>query len=178
MTVAKDSLGNIWLYWATGDKVDPAGSGPAGYVYGLKPLRCVNSSGTPAPCIRNDLDNITSVQQAYCGETSKKVGWYINLAGNSEQVLAEPVAFGNVLYFTSFVPASGSSASCTKTGTSYLYGINIDSNSAICGVGAGVFTGSARRMGIGVGIASAPPIKTVAERSLRQSQNLSFTQLF
>jgi len=158
MTVSKDSLGNLWLYWATGDKVDPTGSGPAAYVYGLKPLLCVNSSGTPTPCVRNDLDNITSQQQAYCGATSRKVGWYINLAGNSEQVLAEPVAFGNVLYFTSFVPASGSSASCTKTGTSYLYAINIDNNSASCGVGTGVFSGAERRMEIGVGISSAPMI--------------------
>lgn len=157
-TMAKDGEGNLWLYWATGDKADPTGNGPAQYVYGLKPLLCRNSSGTPTPCVRNDLDNLTSTQQAYCGTSSKKVGWYINLAGNSEQVLAEPVAFGNILYFTSFVPASGSSTSCTKTGTSYLYAINIGSTSSSCTIGTGAFSSADRRIVIGVGIASAPMI--------------------
>jgi type IV pilus assembly protein PilY1 len=157
-TVAVDAEGSLWIYWATGDKADPTGNGPAQYVYGLKPLLCKDSSGAPTPCVRNDLDNITSQQQAYCGTSSNKVGWYINLAGKSEQVLAEPVAFGNVLYFTSFVPAIGSSADCTKTGTSYLYAIKIGTSSVNCTVGLGALPEGERRMAIGVGIASAPMI--------------------
>ena len=157
-TMTKDGEGNLWLFWATGDKADPTGNGPAQYVYGLKPLLCRDSTGAPTPCSRNDLDNITSQQQAYCGTSSQKVGWYINLAGQNEQVLAEPVAFGNVLYFTSFVPASGSSSSCTKTGTSYLYAIEIGKTSSACTIGTGAFSGGERRMVIGVGIASAPMI--------------------
>lgn len=157
-TIAKDALGNIWLYWGTGDKADPTGNGPAQYIYGLKPLLCKDSTGAPTPCVRNDMDNITSQQNAYCATSSKKVGWYINLAGQSEQILAEPVAFGNVLYFTSFVPAIGSSASCTKTGTSYLYALNIGVDSVNCTIGSGAFTGGVRRTAVGVGIASAPMI--------------------
>jgi len=152
-TMAKDGLGDLWLYWGTGDKTDPTGNGPAQYIYGLKPLLC-QTSGVPTPCSRNDLDNITSQQSAYCGATSKKVGWYINLAGQSEQVLAEPVAFGNVLYVTSFVPASGSSASCTKTGTAKLYALNIGNTSSGCTIGTGALSNGDRSMVIGVGIAS------------------------
>ncbi|MEN6467601.1 MAG: PilC/PilY family type IV pilus protein [Smithella sp.] len=157
-TMAKDGAGNIWLYWATGDKAEPTGNGPAQYVFGLKPVLCRDSTGAPTPCSRNDLANITSQQSAYCDNKASKVGWYINLAGLHEQVLAEPVAFGNVLYFTSFTPASGSGASCTKTGTARLYAINIGTNTATCNVGTGVFAEGARSMVIGVGIASAPMI--------------------
>jgi Tfp pilus tip-associated adhesin PilY1 len=157
-TAAKDGVGNLWIYWATGDKADPTGNGPAQYVYGLKPLLCVTSGGAPTPCLRNDLDNITSQQQAYCSPTSQKKGWYVNLAGQSEQVLAEPVAFGNVLYFTSFTPALGSGASCTKTGTARLYALNIASSASVCSVGSGALAGGDRSMVIGVGIASVPMI--------------------
>ncbi|MFH1080968.1 MAG: PilC/PilY family type IV pilus protein [Pseudomonadota bacterium] len=157
-TAAKDNEGNLWIYWATGDKADPTGNGPAQYVYGLKPLLCVNTSGTPTPCLRSDLDNITSDHQAYCGTTSQKKGWYINLAGQHEQVLADPVAFGNILYVTSFVPAYGSSDLCTKTGTAYLYAINIGSSSSTCTVGSGALPGGERRVAIGAGIASSPMI--------------------
>ena len=157
-TMTKDGAGNIWLYWATGDKADPTGNGPAQYVFGLKPILCRDSTGAPSPCSRNDLANITSQQSAYCDNKASKVGWYINLAGQGEQVLAEPVAFGNVLYFTSFIPASGSGASCTKTGTARLYAINIGTNTTTCNVGSGAFAEGARSMVIGVGIASAPMI--------------------
>lgn len=97
--------GNLWSYWATGDKADPTGNGPARHVCGLKPRFCVNISGAPQPCLKNDRDNITSQQQAQCGSTSLKKGCCINLAGMSGLVLAEPVAFGNILYFTSFRPS-------------------------------------------------------------------------
>lgn len=156
-TLAKDSDGNIWLYWGTGDKTDPNGNTPGQYIYGLKPEWCKNSSGVPTPCVRNDLVNITSIQNDYCRDQSAP-GWFINLAGQWEKILAEPVAFGNLVYFTSFVPALGSSASCTKTGTSYLYAINILTGQGSCNAGSGAFEGGERRMAVGVGIASAPMI--------------------
>jgi type IV pilus assembly protein PilY1 len=157
-TLAKDSDNNFWIYWGTGDKVDPTGSGPAQYIYGLKPLLCVNSSGTPTPCLRSGLADITSDVTAYCGGTTPKKGWYYHLTEPSEQVLAEPVAFGNVLYVTSFAPAAGSSAACTKTGTAYLYALNIASSASLCNVGSGALPAGEKRVAIGAGIASAPMI--------------------
>ncbi|MEN6432064.1 MAG: PilC/PilY family type IV pilus protein [Smithella sp.] len=157
-----DRNGVFWLYWATGDKVDPNGSGPAAWVYGLKALLCTNTDGTPTPCARN-FSNITSQQNSYCTDqqTSSTVGWAINLAGQGEQVLDKTTAFNNILYFTSFTPATGSSASCTKTGESSLYALSIDpgTSAADCTAGSGVIDASgARSEVIGVGIASGGTI--------------------
>jgi hypothetical protein len=153
-TMTRDSNGDTWLFWSSGDLVDPTGSGPAAYVYALKPLYCKDTNGNPVPCLRSNLDNITSSKGTYCDKTTTKWGWYINLAGKNEQVLSQPVAFDNVLYFTSFIPASGSSANCTKTGTAQLYGISIDTSASSCNAGAGIFSGGSRYITAGAGIAS------------------------
>ncbi|MEE9911465.1 MAG: hypothetical protein K4571_07045 [Deltaproteobacteria bacterium] len=152
-TVTRDSSNNTWIFWSSGDVVDPTGSGPAAFVYGMKPLLCKDVSGNPTPCLRSSLVNITSDKSTYCGETTK-TGWYINLSGKNEQVLSQPVAFNNILYFTSFIPASGSSLNCTKTGTAQLYAISIETSPSYCNVGAGLFTGGDRFITVGAGIAS------------------------
>jgi len=151
-TVSRDSNGDIWIFWASGDVVDPTGNGPAAYVYALKPLYCKTSGGALTPCTRSDMGNITSAKSTYCDHATKP-GWYINLAGNNEQVLDPMVAFNNVLYFTSFIPASGSSTNCTKTGTAQLYAISIDTSASYCNAGTGLFNGS-RYINVGAGIAS------------------------
>ena len=153
-TVTRDSNGDVWIFWASGDLVDPTGSGPAAIVYALKPLYCKDSSGNPTPCVRSDLANITSAKNTYCDATTKP-GWYINLAGKNEQVLSPMVAYNNILYFTSFIPASGSSTNCTKTGTAQVYGIKINTSSSSCNAGEGIFdSGSSRYITAGAGIAS------------------------
>ena len=154
-TVVRDRNSDIWIYWASGDVANPTGGGPADYVYGLKPLLCTDTSGNPQPCLRSNLQNITSDKNTYCGSTVKTWGWYMNLAGQKEQVLAQPVAFDNVLYFTSFLPATGNSASCTKTGMARLYAVSIDpgTSQATCTVGTGMFSGD-RYITVGAGIAS------------------------
>jgi type IV pilus assembly protein PilY1 len=159
--LAWDSNKNLWLYWATGDKIDPNGGGPAAWVYGLKALLCTNTDGTPKPCAR-DFANITSEENTYCGETTTgTVGWAINLAGQGEQVLSQPTAFNKVLYFTSFTPSLGSSADCTKTGQSNLYALSIDpgTSESTCTAGKGLIDSlGARSQPIGAGIASGATI--------------------
>jgi hypothetical protein len=59
---------------------------------------------------------------------------------------------------TSFAPAAGSSAACTKTGTAYLYALNIASSASLCNVGSGALPAGEKRVAIGAGIASAPMI--------------------
>jgi type IV pilus assembly protein PilY1 len=150
-TVAEDNDHNIWVFWGTGDKTDPASlTNPAGYMYGIK--TCSFNNGNPKPCSRNDLVNISS----YCSAASTANGWYLQMPNNHEEVLASPLVYNGVLLFTSFLPAAGSSA-CSKTGTSYLYGIKITSDSATsCTVGQGGLTGSATSVAIGSGMASTP----------------------
>ncbi len=160
-TMTWDRNGDFWIYWASGDKIDPTGGGPAAWVYGLKALLCKDTNGNPSPCGRSNLSNITSAQSAYCGNEATAVGWAINLAGQSEQVLAPLTVFNNILYFTSFVPASGSSSFCTETGESYLYAISVDPGTSAtgCTVGNGVIDlNGDRSISGGVGIGSGPTI--------------------
>ena len=154
-TVAKDSDNNMWVFWGTGDKTDPASlTNPAGYVYGIKP--CSYANGDPKTCSRGDLIDISTVSNAYCTASSNPVGWYMRL-NSHEEVLAPPVVYSSVLLFTSFVPAAGTSI-CSKTGNAYLYGINIASSTSYCNVGQGAFTNGNTNINVGSGIASMPII--------------------
>lgn len=158
-TLAKDANGDLWVYWGTGNKINPTGTEPSGYIYGVKPLACKDAGGNPSPCVRSDLGNLTSVNSTFCS-TSDLKGWYINLPGAAEKVLAEPVAYGNVLYVTTYTPSQGGSG-CSQAGTARLYALNI---AASCiggpgGVGSGALDASGTRsVVIGVGIPSAPII--------------------
>jgi len=164
-TVVWDRLGQLWIYGATGDITDPNGMAPASWVYGVKPLECLDANGdisASEPCIRGDLSSITSSSNDYCDETEKPAGWCMNLAGQSEKVLAAPWAFNNVLYFTSFLPkGSSDDSTCTKTGSSLLYAISIDTGGSTLGCTAGqglIDSEGTRSTTIGTGIASGGTI--------------------
>ena len=154
-TVVKDSDNNIWVFWGTGDKTDPASlTKPSGYMYGIIP--CSDSSGNPVACSWSKLVNIGG----YCAATSNPVGpvgWSMQLSQTHEEMLAAPVAYNGVLLFTSFVPAAGTSI-CSKTGNSYLYGIKIDSGATYCNVGQGGLSNGNTSINVGSGIASTPII--------------------
>ncbi len=147
-TVTIDNSGQVWLYWGTGDKTDPVGNAPAGYFWAIKPQMC-----TPT-CSRNDGENLTSSSRTY-EDDSNKIGWYINLAGQSEKILSDPVVFGGVVYFTSFTPASGGAGSCGQAGTAKMYAVK-----AFTG-GGGVLDKTdttVRSVDVGGGIPSTPVI--------------------
>lgn len=138
--VAKDTVGNFWVYWGTGDKTDPTSAAAQEKFYALK-------DGGGSYSI-NDLENLTASGSTYSGV---KQGWYINLAGSGEKILAEPAIFGGVAYFTTYTPASGGNP-CEQAGTPKLYAVGYTS-------GAGALTGGARATTLpGVGIPSAPII--------------------
>ncbi len=142
--VAKDSSGNMWVQWGTGDKVDPTASNAQEKFFAVK-----DNNRTTTYSI-NDLDNITSAGSTYDTSSTTKVGYYINLSGSGEKILADPTVFGGVAYFTSYVPASGNNP-CDQGGASYLYAINMVT-------GGPVFSSGSRSMSVGSGISSAPII--------------------
>jgi type IV pilus assembly protein PilY1 len=157
-TVTMDNSGQAWLYWGTGDKTDPTGNSPAGYFWAVKPESCV-SGGSYSPCTRSTLDNLSSITSTYTDSPTKK-GWYINLAGQAEKILSDPVVFGGAVYFTTFTPAAGGTGSCSQSGTARIYGIKHGVSSTGGGAG-GVLDQSApttRSAVIGGGIPSAPVI--------------------
>ena len=136
---AKDSSGNLWIYWGTGDKTDPTAPNAQEHFYGLKDNR-TSTYGL------SDIDNITS--GVYDPQSTTKVGYRIQLSGGGEKILSEPTVFGGVVYFTTFTPPSGNDP-CEQGGDARLYAVNFTT-------GGGALTGGAKSMNIGTGIPSAP----------------------
>lgn len=140
-TVTKDRAHNIWVYWSTGDKSDPAANCTNEKVLGIKDN---DRSGTFS---LNDLNNVTSGTQE-CNPATDQ-GWYINFTGR-EKALTDITVFGGVVYFTTFVPPQGADV-CGTAGESFLYAIDYRD----C---TGAFEGDVRMMSLGAGMASAPMI--------------------
>jgi len=169
--VALDGAGNIWVYWGTGNKIDPTASGGGsnqGVLFALKDMykKCSNdvqkdctvdancpggTCTTNAAYGFNDLADITAAGATFDNTTSTKKGYYIELSGGGEKILADPTVFGGWVYFTSYKPTN---TICDQSGTAYLYSIQYTS-------GAGQFSSGgsvSRSMNIGSGIPSAPVI--------------------
>ncbi|MDX9714500.1 MAG: PilC/PilY family type IV pilus protein [Dissulfurispiraceae bacterium] len=123
-SLAKDRLGNLWVYWGTGDSTDPTTVSASDKFFAAK--------DTGASLTLSDLEDITT--GAYDPVTSTKTGWYIRLTRTGEKFLAEPDIYSGVVYFTTYVPASGNDP-CDMTGKSRLYGVEYIT-------GRGAFPGS------------------------------------
>ncbi len=142
--VVKDKTGNLWVYWGTGDKTDPTDPSAQEKFFGL-----MDTDRTSTRTV-SDMDNITNDEGFY--NTPGKYGYYINLAGHGEKMLADPTVFGGVVYFTTFTPPSGTDP-CEQGGAASLYGLDFKT-----GAGALPITDSPRSMSIGSGIPSAPVV--------------------
>ncbi len=143
--VAKDATGEMWVYWGTGDRVNITTTSVDGF-FAVK--ESPNFTGTRAV---SDLQNISASGQIYNDPSMS--GWYIAMPGTGEKVLAEPTIFSGVVYFTSYVPPTGSDP-CAQTGQSLLYGISY-------GTGGGMYdNGGAkvRSTALGSGMATSPVV--------------------
>lgn len=157
--VAKDRYGHLWVYWGTGDKTDPTAANAQEKFYAVKDNLPQMNTYTI-----NNLENITT---GVYSESPAKNGWYINLAGHGEKILAEPTVFGGVVYYTSYTPAIGNNP-CNQAGTARLWGINYMTGAALLSLsdsmatlGGGAQTGPGgvtlyRNVSIGAGIPTAP----------------------
>ena len=148
--VARDVVGDIWVYWGTGDRLEPLArkENKDGF-FGVRDL------GKSTPLTIGNLQNISGATQQFT-ELDTKDGWYILLGGQGEKVLANPTVFGGVAYFTTYTPESAGGDPCEQAGHARLYGISyID--------GAGTFTGGERSAYLGKGISSAPLVSAEVE---------------
>ena len=139
--VARDTSNNLWVYFGTGDKNDPTAANAQEKVFAIK-----DNDRTSTYDLGN-LENITSAGSSYGGTGA---GWYMNLAGQGEKMLADLTVFGGVVYFTSYTPPTGGSDPCAQGGTANLYGVKYTT-----GEGA-IDGGRYVSGGIGSGIASTP----------------------
>jgi len=143
--VARDAAGNLWVYWGTGDRLEPLAAGETrdGF-FGVR------DRGASEPRTRADLQNISGATQRFTAPDTRD-GWYILFGGKGEKLLATPTVFGGVAYFTTYTPESGAGDPCEQAGHARLYGISyLD--------GAGAFAGAERMIALGRGIASGPLI--------------------
>jgi hypothetical protein len=144
--VAKDTDNKIWVYWGTGDKMDPTNATASNQIFALKD----EDRTATTPRTTANMQDISSL--AGFTDTSK-FGWYISLAAG-EKVLADPTVFGGVFYATTFTPSSSTNP-CYQGGTAKLYGLNYTT-----GAGALVIPESTapppRSIDVGTGIPSAP----------------------
>ncbi len=146
LTAARDPKGNLWIYWGTGNK--------------LNPLEKISDYQDKVYAVRdNDSDtgltrdtNLGTISQFNSAPSSYK-GWYFALPDSGEKMISDPVVFKEVLYFTSYVPPATGSDVCNQVGYSYLYAL-----SYLTGVGS--FNNSALRTNIGTGLASSIVIST------------------
>ncbi len=138
--VTKDSGGNLWVYWGTGDKTDPTSPSAQERLYGVKDNDRTSTYGV------SDLENL--VTGTYDPTSTTKVGYYIGLPGHGEKILADPTVFGGVVYFTTYTPAYANDP-CEQSGLASLYAVQY-------ATGAGALSGGARSMSVGTGIPSAP----------------------
>ncbi len=116
--VASDPGGNLWVYFGTGDKEYPNDlSNPAERFYAVKD----NGTGNYP---RREVDLLDVTFSNTFSPTSKD-GWYIQLeksAQKSEKVLAKPVVFNRLVYFTTYA-YSPPTDPCSWQGTAKLYAV-------------------------------------------------------
>ena len=161
-SVASDHLGNIWLFWGTGDKNDSMNIPPEASSYSEKFFALKDGTLSQITPTAYTISNLTDVTDSgvYCNEigtgcetVSTSSGWYINLDASGEKVMADSLVFGGVVYFTSYMPEAQEGGACLATGASYLYALKYTS-------GAGALDEGERKMLVGSGIASSPVISS------------------
>lgn len=153
-TVAYDDQQNLWVYFGTGDKNDPTAPNAQEKFVGLKD----NDRSTTYNY--GNLENITSTSSIAVGTGD---GWYMNLPGNGEKILADPTVYGGVVYFTTYTPPTGGDP-CAQGGTANLYGVNYTTGAGEIDTGSG----DSRTVGggVGSGIPSAPIVSLKPGSSL------------
>jgi Tfp pilus tip-associated adhesin PilY1 len=113
---------------------------------GSERIYAVKDTGSPVTL--GQLENVTSSNYA---DTDEKKGWYMILAGQGEKVLAEPVIFGGVAYFTSYIPTVGGDVCQQSLGTARLYALGYLTAASATGT-------DSRSIQVGYGIPTAPII--------------------
>jgi Tfp pilus tip-associated adhesin PilY1 len=155
--VAFDNYQVRWVYFGTGDREDPTDTNnPQERFYVVKD----DGSGN-YPRKETDLLDVTSLN-TFNQDLTKK-GWFIKLehSGNHvEKVLAKPVVFNRLLYFTTYTYKGTTTCSVEGDARLYIVGylsgggaLNVDELSDLTG------TPSAQRYEtIGTGVPSNPVI--------------------
>jgi hypothetical protein len=160
LDVAVDDARNRWIYFGSGDREDPLGTG-TGRLYAIQ------DKDPSSPYDDADLANFTSIladsdQTTYGTMAKTKNGWFMDMPHTNEKILSRPVVFNDQLFFTSFEPTMNL---CGGGGVARLYGLRLNLRAAagtLTVAGAGVLDGASGKSRSlilqGGGIASSPVI--------------------
>lgn len=147
--VTRDTDGNLWVHFGTGDKTDPTflpTDGTKDRFFAVIDKNRKNPSANTLPFVIGSLKDITSSTFTLADVANYK-GWVMNFQTPGEKMLSESTVFQGSIYFTTYTP--GSSDPCEQGGTAKLYAINYLT-------GGGLFNEGVRSSDIGSGIPSAP----------------------
>jgi type IV pilus assembly protein PilY1 len=149
---ALDDMGNLWVYFGTGDRNHPNNTG-ANRFYGIKDNTTMANGST---LTESNLVDVTST------DATATQGWFVRV-GSNEKVLAAADVFNKVVFFSTFTPTT--TVACgTGGGTAKLYAVQLLTGYAALDwvLGAAVLTTSdssrTRAKIIGTGIPSRPVV--------------------
>ncbi len=124
------------VFFGTGDRAHPKSGSPINRIYAVK-------DANPASTLNEgDLKDVTDdcLQDPSCGldkdvlrnEILTGNGWYIRLVDNNgEKVLAAPLVFGGVVYFTTFTPTGTDDPCVFQEGLGRLYSLDHKTGEAV-----------------------------------------------
>ena len=97
--VTKDTSGNLWVYFGTGNETDPTfvpTNGTTDKFFGIVDKNPIVPLPSTALTIGNLKDVITKGNFNPATDLNTYSGWYINLATAGEKVLAEATVFAGL----------------------------------------------------------------------------------
>jgi type IV pilus assembly protein PilY1 len=159
--VAFDEQRRPWIYFGTGDREHPTDTtNPSEYFYAVLD----DSVGVYPRRENQELQEISSINTFVVDPTKK--GWFLILEHSAqlvEKVLARPVVFNNLVYFTTYA-YKGNATGCSIEGDARLYILKYDTGGGALNVDDLTdFQGSPssqRFKNIGQGIPSNPVLST------------------
>jgi Tfp pilus tip-associated adhesin PilY1 len=106
-----DAGAQLWVYWGTGNKLDPKSTD------GVDRFFAVKEKDFTSTRTKDDLEKLTEFH-AYQGTKS---GWYVEFPASGEKMLFDSTVFGGMAIFTTYVPSTGGADPCAQGGDAYLY---------------------------------------------------------
>ena len=137
LVLATDDSGNFdAVLMGTGDRADPLdGGGTAtNFFYMIKDRNTAPGSGADDVYDHSDFGDVTSncLQEGSC-IVNLDSGWRLQMEDSGEKILATPLTVTGKVFFTSYLPKGGSSATaCSPSeGAGRLYALSLQDGSSV-----------------------------------------------
>ena len=163
-SISYDNLGNLWLYFGTGNRADLTEMNTTrnNELIGLNTAGAQGIGECPAHGAYNET-NLTDETGISGIGTLTSDGWYITLSAG-EKVVSSPKVYDGIVYFDTYIPSAASNACGLGTAKLYaVYYLNGGGTITVNGTTATISNtitggGAAQSLTIGSGVPSAPVI--------------------